>query len=163
MSTSSLPTGDYSPLQKKLHWAVVILLLAQYLLFDGIGRQFHQLVDTGFAVYNFTVIGHIAIGVTILALAILRLFLRKLHGAPLPPDSEPEAAKIASKYAHAGLYVLLFALPLSGLAAWFLQSRLLADVHEAGTTLLMWLAAGHVGAVAVHQLWWKTGILRRMT
>ena len=35
--------------------------------------------------------------------------------------------------------------------------------HATGTTVLLWLVIAHVLAVVVHQVWWRTDILRRMT
>ncbi|WP_157973689.1 cytochrome b [Tropicimonas sp. IMCC34043] len=155
-------TELYSPLQKWLHWAVVGLLLLQYLFFDGMGRPFHRLMETGTPSYTPTVVIHITIGVAVLVLAAWRLALRVNHGAPPPPESEPEFAKVAAKWTHVGLYVMLFALPLVGGAAWFKPSATLADLHAVGTNVLLGLAGLHVAGALVHQFWWRTGLLGRM-
>ena len=159
---STDPGPAFTTLQKRLHWTVVGLLLLQFYVFDHLGRPFRRLIETGAGDYNFTVVAHIAIGTTVLVLAAWRLGLRVLHTAPPPPAAEPELAKRASKWAHAALYLLLFALPLLGLGAWFLPSRTLGELHEIGSNLLLILSFAHVGAVAVHQFWWQTGLLRRM-
>jgi cytochrome b561 len=149
--------------QKRLHWAVVLLLLLQYLFFDEMGRPFRRVIEGNPPVYSITVIAHIAIGVTVLLLAAWRLTLRRRNGVPNPPDNEPDFATTVSKVVHVTFYVLLFSLPIIGLGAWFLQIGLLGEIHQIGTTVLMWLAFAHVGAVLVHQFWWKTRILSRMT
>ena len=157
----SNPPAAYTGLQKHLHWAVVLLLLLQYVLFDGMGRPFHQLMD-GAAAYSTTVIAHIAIGVAVLLLALWRLALRARHGAPAAPAGEPRLFAQVSKVAHGLLYVFLIGLPVIGLVAWFGKLGAAAEAHEIGTTVLMWLALLHVAAVVVHQFWWKTNLLRRM-
>lgn len=153
---------SFTHLQKMLHWAVVVLLILQYLFFDGMGRPFHNLEETGTATYSFTVIAHIVIGVTVLVLALWRIALRLRLGAPPPPAQEPGWAQTAGKITHVLLYVMLVGLPLGGLAAWFTVSESLADLHAAGTNILLALVALHVGAVLVHQFHWKTNLLRRM-
>ena len=153
----------FTPLQKKLHWAVVGLLLLQFFVFDGMGKPFDHSVKAGVPVYSKTVYGHILIGISIFVLAAWRLALRYSAGVPEAPASEPEIAKLASKAGHLAFYVLLFALPVGGMGAWFLQSRTLGEIHEIGTNLLLFLAIAHVGAVLVHQFWWKTGLFQRMT
>ncbi|MCF7728407.1 cytochrome b/b6 domain-containing protein [Sulfitobacter sp. M22] len=57
---------------------------------------------------------------------------------------------------------MLIALPLTGLAAWFLQVELAGEAHDLGQALLLWMLGLHVLGVAVHQFWWRTGLLRRM-
>ncbi len=159
--TETAPT-EFSRPQKWLHWAVVGLLIPQYLVFDGVGRAFNDGLRAGAMTYSTTSIAHIAIGTVVLALAALRLVLRASNGAPPPPADEPPLAALAAKVTHVALYALLFALPLSGLAAWFLQIHDLGDLHEVGTNLLLAVAGLHVAAVIAHQFWWKTGIMRRM-
>lgn len=154
--------NSFTHLQKMLHWAVVLLLL-QYLFFDGMGRPFHQLRDTGVATYSTTVIFHIVIGVSVLVLALWRIALRLRLGAPPPPAQEPGWAQTAGKITHVLLYLMLVGLPLGGLMAWFTASETLADMHAAGTNILLALIVLHVGAVLVHQFYWKTDLLRRMT
>ncbi|MWB76835.1 hypothetical protein GLS40_02215 [Pseudooceanicola sp. 216_PA32_1] len=154
--------AGYTPWQKRLHWAVVVLLALQYLVFDGMGRMFHTLMDTGMATYNTVSVMHIAIGVTVLALAAGRLILRVRHGAPAAPAEEPAQFRLVSKLAHWALYLLLVMIPVSGLVAWFVHAAAAAEAHEVMTTILMWLVFLHIAAVAVHQLWWKSGLLHRM-
>ncbi len=156
-------SAAYTPLQKALHWVVVGLLLLQYFVFDGMGRPLKDSIDAGTPVYTTTVYVHILIGATIFALAAWRLGLRARFGAPAAPEAEPEMFRVAAKAAHLAFYVLLLGLPIGGMAAWFLQSGTLAEMHEIGTKLLLLLALVHVAAVLVHQFVWKTGLIQRMT
>ena len=59
--------------------------------------------------------------------------------------------------------IWLFALPLTGAVAWATVSETMGEVHEALRGLLLILILAHIGAVVVHQLVWKTGLITRMT
>ncbi|MGN7871465.1 cytochrome b [Paracoccus sp. 22332] len=157
------PPDSFRPAQKWLHWLTASCIILQYAMFDGIGRLFGQGVESGAMPYTFVTIGHIVLGTTVLVFALLRLTLRWRHGVPPHPAAEPAIATLAAKVAHCGLYVLIIGLPVLGLLAWFLPSERLAELHATGTTLLIWLVIAHVAAVVVHQVWWRTDILRRMT
>lgn len=57
---------------------------------------------------------HKSIGITVLVLMVARLLWRLMNPPPpLPNDMKP-TEKLASHWVHIGLYVLLFALPVSG-------------------------------------------------
>ncbi|WP_339951449.1 cytochrome b/b6 domain-containing protein [uncultured Albimonas sp.] len=152
----------YTPAQKLLHWAVVGLIALQWLIFDSMGRPFHTTMETGARAWGLVPVAHLVIGLLVLACALARLWLRRAHGAPEAPAGEPEVFRVASKWAHRAIYALLLAMPLSGLAAWFGLIGPAAEAHELLMNLLLALIAAHVAAVAVHQLWWKTGLLARM-
>ncbi|MEC9433607.1 MAG: cytochrome b/b6 domain-containing protein [Pseudomonadota bacterium] len=152
----------YSPMQKRLHWAVVGVLILQYLAFDGMGRPFHQGMEAGAMSYGFTPVAHIALGFAVLALAGWRLALRVRLGAPEAPAEEPALARTASRWGHGALYALLVALPVTGLIGWFGMSEDFAGVHEVLTNLLLAVAGLHVAAALVHQFWWKTDLMSRM-
>lgn len=153
--------STYSPMQKRLHWAVVILLALQYLFFDGMGRPFHQLMD-GLPAWNTTVVLHLVIGVLILLAAIWRLALRRSHGVPAEPEGTPDHAKLAAKAVHIGIYAVLIILPISGSVAWFGKIGAPAEVHEILTNVLLALVGIHVLAALVHQFVWKDNLLLRM-
>lgn len=161
MSMTSSNSG-FTKAQKVLHWAVATLIALQYLFFDGMGRPFHELMNTGFGTYSATVVIHIVIGVAVLGLAAWRLLLRARVGAPEAPETEPAIAKHGAKLAHVAIYLMLILLPISGSIAWFLQIGSAASLHELLTTLLLIVLAVHVAAVLVHQFIWKTNIIGRM-
>lgn len=161
MTSLSPAVTAYSPMQKRLHWAVVILLALQYLFFDGMGRPFHQLMD-GLSAWSATVVIHLGIGLLVLAAAIWRLALRHSHGVPAEPEDTPARAKLAAKAVDIGIYVLLIVLPVSGSVAWFGQSGTPAEIHEILTNVLLALVAIHVLAALVHQFVWKDNLLLRM-
>lgn len=159
----AVAVAEYSRAQKVLHWTVALLILLQFLFFEEMSRPFDRLMQTGVSDYTATVVGHIAIGASVFALALWRLALRAANEAPVPPAREPNPARAAGRATHVALYVVLVSLPLLGLGAWFLPSETLGEAHQIGTNVLLWLIGLHVLAVALHQFWWKTGLLRRMT
>ncbi|WP_165828207.1 cytochrome b [Rhodovulum sp. BSW8] len=152
----------YSFRQKLAHWGVVVLVAAQYLVFDAIGRDFGRGMKTGEWVYSPVATGHILFGFAILALMVWRLKLRRDEGVPALPAAEPGWAATLARLTHGAFYLMLLAMPLVGAAAWFLQSGSAAEMHETAANLLMALIAVHVAAVAVHQFRWKSSILSRM-
>ncbi|MDF2233721.1 cytochrome b/b6 domain-containing protein [Albimonas sp. CAU 1670] len=160
-ATAAAPIA-YTSGQKILHWAVVVLIAAQWLIFDSMGRPFHASMDAGAPVWSTIPVIHLGIGVAVLALALARLGLRARHGAPEAPDDEPELFRTASKWAHRAMYALLLLMPLSGLVAWFGLVGSVAEAHEIMMNLLLALIAAHVAAVLVHQFVWKTDLLQRM-
>lgn len=159
----SRPAPDsYSRAQKALHWAVAGLVLAQYVLLDGIARAFGAGMREGTFAYSGVVVGHIVVGVAILGLTLWRLGLRLTRGAPPPPASEPALARAAASVVHWAFYLVLIAMAVSGAVAWFGEVGPAANAHMLGKTLLLALIALHVGAALAHQFWWRTGLMARM-
>jgi cytochrome b561 len=155
------PTG-YSRAQIALHWAVVVLVVLQYLLHEGIAGAYDLAEETGVYAVSPLVIAHIAGGGAILLLACWRLILRNDRGVPPPPEGEPEVFARLSRIAHLTFYALLILLPITGALAWGGQMALAGEVHEVLRAVLLLLIVAHVGAVALHQLVWKTAVMRRM-
>ena len=150
----------YTKPQIVLHWAVVLFLLFQYLWNEPMGQAFRDWMRGGEKVLSAGALAHLLVGVTILATALWRLFLRRT--APAAPHGtgilDPIAALI-----HWLLYALLIAIPVAGLVAWFGGSRGAGEFHEIMTNVLLALAGLHVAAALYHQFVLKDGLLRRMT
>jgi len=91
-----------------LHWLIVALVVVQvtlWLLFDDLPPGMRKLT---------LIARHKSFGITILGLAIVRLLWRWLNPTPeLPPTLRPYERNLA-RFTHALLYLLLFAMPLSG-------------------------------------------------
>lgn len=155
------PQG-YSRMQITLHWVVMVLVALQFLLHDGIADAYDQAEDSGVYLMSAPVIGHIAGGALILLLACWRLILRHDRGTPPPPAGEPAALRKVGPLVHLAFYVLLIGLPVTGALAWGGRMAAAGEAHELLKTLLLLLILAHVGAVAMHQMVWKTGILKRM-
>lgn len=90
-----------------LHWLIVLLILVQ----GTIGLIMVQLPKTPsvFGIFNL----HKSIGLTILALVVLRFAWRLFDGRP-PHLPMPRWQRRTVTVTHGALYVLLFAVPLSG-------------------------------------------------
>lgn len=97
----------YSSVAITLHWTIAILILINVAL--GFGAN---LVPDEF-VRRFVDL-HKSIGITVLALAILRILWRLSHKPPPLPSTYSRFEKLAAHAAHWMLYVLIFAIPLSG-------------------------------------------------
>ncbi|NKJ95691.1 hypothetical protein GFM14_29870 [Rhizobium leguminosarum bv. viciae] len=71
---------------------------------------------------------------------------------------------LAARLAHAGLYILIFAMPLSGIAAYYFGIDPAGSFHAGVLKIILWaLIAAHVAGALVHQFYWKSNVLRRMT
>jgi len=157
---------SYSIPQRILHWLTALLIFFN-LLFPGQIERVADLVDDGktpaaseWSSANL----HIYTGLAILGLTILRLILRFVQGAPQPPVEEPAFFRVVARIAHVLLYGVLLAMPLSGLAKFYLHVDAAGFVHGGPMKLLLWvLIVAHVIGALVHKFYWKTNVLERMT
>lgn len=90
-----------------LHWLVAALIIINVIL----GLAIDWLPDEWIRPDIDT---HKSIGITVLGLVILRLIWRFRHQPPALPASFANWERKSSHAAHIALYVLMFALPLSG-------------------------------------------------
>ncbi|MDX2219682.1 MAG: cytochrome b [Burkholderiales bacterium] len=91
-----------------LHWLVALLIFA------GFGLGF-TMVDMSFSPQKLKFYSwHKWIGLTIFALVAFRLVWRLTHPAPAMPESMPAWQQKAAHVSHLLMYVLFFAIPLSG-------------------------------------------------
>jgi cytochrome b561 len=107
---------------------------------------------------------HAYVGIAILVLVAARLILRFVVGVPASPSEEPMIFRLAARLAHAALYLLLIAMPVTGIAAYYLGISAAGDIHADVLKVILWgLIGAHVFGALVHQFYWKTDVLRRMT
>ena len=102
----------YTRVAMLLHWAIALLILANIAL--GLSASLlptSVLSDTD---ARFVIDTHKSIGITVLGLAIARVLWRFTHRPPPLPAVFPGWEKTAAHAAHIALYVLIFALPLTG-------------------------------------------------
>jgi cytochrome b561 len=78
----------------------------------------------------------------------------------LPTNMQP-ILRLAARVTHGGFYLLLVLLPLTGVAALYLNSEA-GDVHGAIKSVLILLIAVHVVGAAVHAFIYKDDVFRRM-
>jgi cytochrome b561 len=106
---------------------------------------------------------HVLLGVAILVLASVRLAWRVL--TPLPPWA-PTLTRVERSLVHwteRALYVLMFAIPISGLALLAAGDDDVLVVHVAAHVAFFVTIALHVGLVLKHELVNRDRLLRRMT
>ena len=103
--------ADYGPTAKFLHWFIVALLMLQYVAawsmeIDGgdapVGNPMHNL--------------HVSLGITIFALALLRLIWRQTHPVTEYPEL-PKWQHYAARMTHGLLYLLIVVMPVFGMIA----------------------------------------------
>src|SRR5437868_10060814 len=99
----------YSKTAIALHWLIALLIVAAFIL-GLVMTDIPGLTPTKLKYFSW----HKWIGVTVFGLACLRLLWRLTHRAPSHPDSMPAWQKNAAHALHGLLYVLIFAVPLSG-------------------------------------------------
>jgi cytochrome b561 len=105
---------------------------------------------------------HVVLGATILALATVRLVWRLT--TPLPPwaPSLSSAERTIVHWTERALYVLMFAIPLSGLWLVLADDDDLLGAHVATHLAFFVVIALHIGTAAKHQLVDRDQLLRRM-
>ena len=90
-----------------LHWVIAVLIIANLAL--GIGHD-HFGDENVRPILN----THKSIGITVLGLAIMRLLWRLTHRPPAFPANYKRWERVSSHIVHGMLYVLIFALPITG-------------------------------------------------
>lgn len=149
----------YSRAQIALHWAIAGLVIANYVVSEGMGDALDARIEGG------TVGGgpsafHVWAGVAVLVLVLARLGLRLTRGAP---EAAGEGLMgLAARAAHGGLYLLMLAVPVLGAITWFGRFDPTGEPHALAANLLMGLAALHALAAIFHHYVLKDGLIRRM-
>ena len=172
-------TRRWGAIAQLLHWLIVLFIVAQFtlatLLVDELPAGAKKLTLLS---------RHKSIGITILMLALVRLAWRWSNPTPTLPDTLKPYERVLARLTHALLYVLLFAIPLSGWlmssargfpVSWFgfLQLPDLVPknkaLYEALLTthgILAWtlgiVATVHLVAALKHHFVLKDDVLRRM-
>lgn len=93
-----------------LHWAIAAAILYMIPLGFWMHEAVEHGVDGGYAAYQL----HKSIGLTILALSLVRLAWRLANPPPPLPAHMPAWEKFVAKATHWAFYVLIIAMPLSG-------------------------------------------------
>ncbi|MDQ0390226.1 cytochrome b [Labrys monachus] len=181
MSTLPIPSPryGYDRLQRGFHWLMAALIFAAI----GLGVWSAWLVQ-GTPLRRGLLDIHKSLGMTVLALIGLRILYRLVAGEPafrVPPG---RLAHLAAKAGHAGLYVLMLFMPLTGYLTsasggntlpWFglfswpnllprdkANAMLGAGLHYGGAWTLGAVLALHLLAVAWHVFVRRDEVLARM-
>jgi cytochrome b561 len=161
------------------HWLMALMMIGAFTM-GLIMTDIPGITPTKLKYYSW----HKWFGVTILLLAMMRLAWRLSHKPPAYPDTMPGWQQRAATVLHGLLYVLIFAVPLSGYfyslsagipVVWFgiIELPVLIDANPELKPVLKglhyWLnmtlaacVAGHVAAALKHHFIDRDGILRRM-
>ncbi|MDR6819479.1 cytochrome b561 [Neorhizobium sp. 2083] len=158
--------SSFSVPQRITHWLMAALILFNLLFTDAMETA-GRLMFRGQALTPEQVSAaniHAYVGISVLVLAVIRLCLRFAQGVPPEPVEEPPFLRMVARVGHWAFYALFFLMPLAGIGAWYFGNKTAAFAHTGPLKLLMWaLIAAHIGGVLVHQFYWKTNVLKRMT
>jgi len=172
----------YGGVARFFHWSIAALIVLQFVLAqlgdlaEEDGERLRQLA---------LLANHKSVGMTVLLLATLRIAWRFVSTPPSLPSAMPAWQRTVSFCSHGSLYVLLFALPITGWlmssasaysVSWFglftwpdlvEPSKPLLDVlrstHGILAKLLFVVALIHIGAALKHHLVDRDDVLKRMS
>lgn len=161
-----------------LHWLMALGLAGAFI----VGHYMHDLPlsPMKLKIYSW----HKWAGVTLFLLVLVRFAWRLGHRPPELPDSVPAIQQMLASGLHYVLYLLMFAIPLTG---WLMSSakgfqtvyfgvlplpdlmpknkelgEVMAEIHETLNLGMALLVLAHVGAAIKHQVIDKDGVLLRM-
>ena len=171
--------AGWGALVRAFHWLIAALVIAQGVI--GLGMVQMGLTPAKVRVFAL----HKSIGLTILALVLLRIAWRLTEKRPADPPAMPRWQVGAARAMHLALYVLILAIPLSG---WWFNSASNAPLvwfgwfevpslthgldpvwkpralllHQSLFWILVALLVLHVGASLWHHFTQRDDVLRKM-
>ncbi|MGG6463448.1 cytochrome b [Solilutibacter silvestris] len=171
-------SGEWGGVSKTLHWLIVVLIIVM-------GYLGLTMVDLPISPHKIATYAlHKSIGLTLLALVVLRLLWRLYAGAPAVVPGISRGQHLAATSMHWALYALLLATPISGWIVnsaagfplqWFGVINLPAlvardhDLHERMASIHEWLfwtmvalATLHALAAIYHHFFQRDATLARM-
>ncbi len=177
MSIRNTP-ARWGHLAQFLHWLIVVLIIIQVIL-ASIAEDL-PIGPKKIEVYAW----HKSVGITVLALAVLRLLWRWANPTPELPSTLKPYERVLARVTHFGLYLLLFAQPLTGWmmtsargfpVSWFGFLQLpdfvprsqalyntMKETHDTLALALYLIVFLHVAAALKHHFFLKDDVLRRM-
>jgi cytochrome b561 len=150
-------TSGYSGIQIALHWLIAILIVTAWFTGDGAGEAMERVEEGGTSGF----VWHVAIGLAVLALVVVRVLVRLGRGAPAAVGTPGSLAVMASDWGHRLIYLLMIAVPLGGVSTFFLGIDV-GELHALAANVLMVVILGHAVMALYHQYILKDGLLRRM-
>lgn len=107
----SVQTQRYTAVAIVLHWAIAFAIA----LMIPLGFWMHEAAEDGGGAELYTAYQlHKSIGLTVLALSLVRLVWRLINPPPPLPEHMPGWERFVAKATHWAFYVLIIALPLTG-------------------------------------------------
>jgi len=165
---------------RTLHWLIALMVLGLF----GFGLWMTEVPPRSEQLYYFAI--HASVGITLLALMLVRYVWWMSNRAPAAPEGTPAWQRMAAKTSHRLLYLLTFATALAGwamsgtfdkplepmlfglvpvpqfLTAGSPYHELLMETHETLAFALIALVAVHTSAALYHHFVLRDGVLRRM-
>ena len=92
-----------------------------------------------------------------------RVFLRVKFGVPAPAKKTNHPLKFLSTFVHLGIYLVLFAIPITGLLAFSTINVDLGIAHKILVNILYLFVIIHLIGVAYHQIFLGDNIMERIT
>ena len=172
-------TDHWGATSQLLHWTIAVLILS----IGAVGLVMGELPRSPKWFWVYTL--HKSLGLTVLALVLVRIAWRLYAGAPPPVEGTPRWQSRLASLTHGAIYVLILAMPLSGWLydsasglrpfRWFGLAEVpklsppheaLADAMHETHELLFWvliaLVIGHAGAALYHHFVRRDATLARM-
>jgi cytochrome b561 len=171
-------TRSWGAVSKALHWLIVLLIINQWVIAsraDNLPLGAEKLQALAW---------HKSFGMTILALAIVRLVWRWLNPVPTLAGLVKPWERTLASLSHVLLYALIFAMPFSG---WMMSSarnfpvswfglyqfpdlvapdkglyEFMRDLHHTLFTALVCVALLHIAGALKHHFVDKNEVLKRM-
>ncbi len=147
MSLELTSSTRYTAVAVALHWVIAIAILSMIPLGWWMSDAVLVPATRGQAGQAFQL--HKSIGLTILALSIVRLLWRLMHKAPPLPQAMPAWEKVVASATHWAFYFLMIALPVSG---WVYTSAGYSVTFErffpVATSWFGLFDVPHIGAIA---------------
>jgi cytochrome b561 len=150
-------TTGYSGIQIALHWLVAILIVIAWFTGEGAEEAMEVVEEGGTTGF----VPHVALGLAILALVVVRVLVRLGRGAPAAPGAPGSLQVLAADWGHRLIYLLMIAVPLGGISTFFLGLEV-GEIHGLAANVLMVVVLGHALLALYHQYVLKDGLLRRM-
>jgi cytochrome b561 len=161
-----------------LHWLIVVLITIQVIVGN-------IAADMPIGMKKLAMFArHKSVGITILGLAVIRLLWRWANPTPALPTTLKPYERVLAGVTHFGLYLLLFAMPLTGWmmtsargfpASWFGFFQLpdfvpkndalynaMKETHDTLALVLYAIVFLHVVGALNHHFVLKDDVLRRM-
>lgn len=168
---------QYGAVAQLFHWTILALIICQFYLADK-AEDLSMLKKIG------VLATHKSVGMTVFALAVLRLLWRFANPVPALPTGTPAWQRMGAHVSHWGLYALILVTPLVG---WMMSSarnysvsyfgwftlpnlvgpdkalyELLHVTHEWLANAIFALAVLHAAAALKHHFIDRDNVLRRM-
>lgn len=168
--------AKYDGVARLIHWLVVVLIAAQFVIGWTMPDVHKGTQPTGLIAW------HLAVGAVLIAVMTIRIVWRITHRPP--PDTLAPLLSAISKITHLFLYAALIAVPLLGWAnassrGWAIRllgvfsypnltpvgssfGHAMGDIHGELAWVLFALIVMHVGAAIFHRFVLRDQVLQRM-